>query len=217
MPTGTIVADNYIDDPDRTVAEMQVAMNGLFDYVRSIKDELAVLSRQEFRECAVLDPMELMPPRTIMMWPDSIATIPSGWALCDGTNGTPDMRGLFPVGAGGTYSPLATGGADSVQLTESQMPSHNHAASASTAGSHNHLSGTGDNPTYNHIYGAVSYGGTSYNRASTRASGEQYYSQTAGSHSHSITVSSKGGGQSHENRPPYRALSFIMRLPWSAT
>lgn len=40
MPTGTIVADDYIDNPNRTVTEVQVALNGLLDYVRSLKAEI---------------------------------------------------------------------------------------------------------------------------------------------------------------------------------
>lgn len=53
MPTGTIVADNYIDDPNRTVSEMQTAMNQHLDYTRSLKTELAGLSSTTIREAAV--------------------------------------------------------------------------------------------------------------------------------------------------------------------
>lgn len=40
-----------------------------------------------------------MMPGMIMIWYGSVATIPSGWALCDGTNGTPDLGGRFVFGA----------------------------------------------------------------------------------------------------------------------
>ena len=46
----------------------------------------------------------------IVAWYDSIANIPAGWQLCDGTNGTPDLRDRFIVGAGDTYDPDDTGG-----------------------------------------------------------------------------------------------------------
>jgi len=46
----------------------------------------------------------------IVIWPDSIASIPPGYALCDGNNGTPDLRNRFPIGAGNTYSPDDQGG-----------------------------------------------------------------------------------------------------------
>lgn len=50
------------------------------------------------------------PVGTIMPWSGAIVDIPSGWFLCDGNNGTPDLRNRFLVGAGGTYAPGATGG-----------------------------------------------------------------------------------------------------------
>lgn len=205
MPTGNIVADDYIDDPDRTVPEMQVAMNGLFDYVRSLKAEFASFRRQELGEAAVFAPAELVPPGVICMWSGSSVSIPEGWALCDGENGTPDMRGRFVVGAGGSYDPGDTGGANSVQLTEAQMPSHSHSGSTNTTGSHSH--------SITRVTGSVSSG----NYSLSGSAGALSYSGSAGNHSHSITTNTKGGNQSHENRPPYYALAYIMRLTWSAT
>ena len=46
----------------------------------------------------------------IVEWSGAIVDIPSGWSLCDGSNGTPDLRNRFVVGAGDTYAPDATGG-----------------------------------------------------------------------------------------------------------
>jgi len=46
----------------------------------------------------------------ILLWSGSVASIPSGWVLCDGTNDTPDLRNLFVIGAGDTYDPADTGG-----------------------------------------------------------------------------------------------------------
>lgn len=54
---------------------------------------------------------ELLPVGLIMLWSGSTATIPTGWALCNGSNGTPDLRDKFVVGAGSTYAVAATGGA----------------------------------------------------------------------------------------------------------
>lgn len=47
----------------------------------------------------------------IVLWYGSIANIPSGFVICDGNNGTPDLRDKFLVGAGSTYAVDATGGA----------------------------------------------------------------------------------------------------------
>lgn len=46
----------------------------------------------------------------IMLWSGFLATIPSGWRLCDGGGGTPNLRDRFIVGAGGAHSPGDTGG-----------------------------------------------------------------------------------------------------------
>ena len=53
----------------------------------------------------------LMPSRGIIMWSGTAADIPTGWALCDGTGGTPDLTDRFILGAGKTSQPGATGGA----------------------------------------------------------------------------------------------------------
>lgn len=80
----------------------------------------------------------LVPSGMVMLWPGSVATIPAGWVLCDGTNGTVDMRNAFIVGAGGTYTPSATGGAASVTATTTTAGAHNHTGADGSAGSHNH-------------------------------------------------------------------------------
>jgi hypothetical protein len=64
----------------------------------------------------------LVPAGVILLWSGSIASIPSGWNLCDGTNGTPDLRNRFVVAAGDTYAVGATGGADSVTLDATKSP-----------------------------------------------------------------------------------------------
>ena len=51
-----------------------------------------------------------VPSGGIIMWSGSIGSIPSGYYICDGTNGTPDLRDRFVVGAGNTYAVGNTGG-----------------------------------------------------------------------------------------------------------
>ena len=72
-----------------------------------------------------------VPSGVIVMWSGSIASIPAGWALCNGSNGTPDLRDRFVVGAGSTYAVGATGGANTVTLTTANLPSHTHSISGS--------------------------------------------------------------------------------------
>ncbi len=70
-----------------------------------------------------------VPVGSIIMWsgsPAQAALIPNNWRLCDGTNGTPDLRDRFIVGAGNTFDIGDTGGSSSVTLTASNIPEHSH-------------------------------------------------------------------------------------------
>ena len=59
----------------------------------------------------VSDALRCVVPRgCILLWSGSTSTIPGGWALCNGQNGTPDLRDRFVVGAGSTYAVAAKGG-----------------------------------------------------------------------------------------------------------
>ena len=60
----------------------------------------------------------------VIMWYGNVNNIPSGWALCNGQNGTPDLRDRFVVGAGSTYALGATGGAASANTSNAGGHSH---------------------------------------------------------------------------------------------
>ena len=181
-----------------------------------------------------------MPTGGIIMWSGTIATIPTGWALCDGTNGTPNLTGKFIVHAdadsSGTYNVGATGGANDVTLTTSEMPAHNHSGSTASAGSHTHSASTNSAGAHTHTTNIsfspdVDYFGNNISilnngQNGTNSVGGQstdFTSSTAGSHSHTVTVNSDGahthtvsvtntgGGSAHENRPPFYALAYIMK------
>ncbi len=140
-----------------------------------------------------------LPKGCIVMWSGAVAKIPTGWALCDGQNGTPDLLGRFVVAAGGTYSVGQTGGADSVVLSEAQMPSHTH--TMELAGEHTHViefAAAGSNPTY-----LAPDNGSNY-------TGSELTANAAGEHTH--TVNKTGSGTAHENRPPFYALCYIMKI-----
>ena len=167
-----------------------------------------------------------IPVGFIGMWSGAVNAIPTGWALCNGTNGTPDLRDRFIVGAGSTYAVGATGGAASVTLTEAQIPSHTHSITASTAsaGAHTHTATVTDpghshsvyydmGTTTNNANETVAASGSTFS-TSTAATGITVALSTEGAHTHSVTATaaSTGGGQSHENRPPYYALAYIMKV-----
>ena len=142
-----------------------------------------------------------IPSGLICMWSGS--TVPTGWALCNGTNGTPDLRNRFIVGSGSSYAIGTTGGSNTVTLTTAQMPSHTHtgstgSASASYKGKAGQMSSYMNNETGYPLMDDVGNQGTG--------------TISLGSHSHTLTIDSAGSGSAHENRPPYYALAFIMKL-----
>lgn len=163
----------------------------------------------------------------IVMWSGSADNIPEGWALCDGTNGTPDLRDRFIVGAGGEYAVGDTGGAKEVTLTTEQMPKHSHTGSTNSAGAHTHTGTTNTAGEHTHSYTRYSgitrvsqitlvanawIGTTTANTSSAGAHSHTLNINSAGAHTHTVTTNETGGGQPHENRPPYYALCFIMRV-----
>lgn len=154
-------------------------------------------------------PKALTPVGAIVMWSGAINAIPNGWSLCDGSNGTPDLRGKFIVGyhsGDADYNAIGDqGGAKQVTLTESQMPSHNHSGNTNSSGSHKHDVGNRNTSTPEHTDTTqTEWGGHTVNI------NQQVPTSYAGLHSHSFNTNNKGGSQPHENRPPYFTLAYIM-------
>lgn len=183
----------------------------------------------------------VLPYGMIVMWSGSVATIPTGWQLCNGSNNTPDLRNQFIVGAGSGYAVGATGGASSVSLSTGNMPAHTHSfnntTSTGVAGEHSHsLSITVSDPGHDHVFKGgnslggdqsiyVAYAGGAGAGVSYAGSGSIDHSTTGitasgganstGSHQHSISISgstgSNGSGNAFNILPPYYALCFIMK------
>lgn len=76
----------------------------------------------------------LLPAGCIIKWSGTLATIPAGWHLCDGTSGTPDLRDRFTVGAGITFTPGAVGGSSAISGTTSTAGSHSHGGTTGGGG-----------------------------------------------------------------------------------
>ena len=111
--------------------------------------------------------INFFPTGGIVLWSGSASNIPIGWALCDGSGGTPDLRNKFIIGAGSGFSVNSQGGSTSVSLSTSNLPSHSHSmssegnhshsGSSSGAGSHSH-SGTSGGANANHFHTANTSG-----------------------------------------------------------
>lgn len=140
-----------------------------------------------------------IPTGVIVMWSGSIASIPSGWYLCNGSNGTPDLRNKFVIGAYldsvGVANTTVTG-SNTLDggSKDSIVVSHTHTI---TDPGHSHLGAVytyyvGDNGSY----GAIS--GVNKGTATTTS--------TTG-----ISIDSTGSSGTNANLPPYYALAFIMK------
>jgi len=138
-----------------------------------------------------------LPTGTIVLWSGSIGSIPSGWVLCNGSNGTPDLRNRFIVGAGSTYAVDATGGsADAVVV------SHTHTAtSVVTDPGHLHSIGTIAVQAGSGSTSARQGGGAGSDNVNTNTTGITV----------ATTNNSTGVSGTNANLPPYYALCYIMK------
>ena len=162
------------------------------------------------------------------------STPPKGWLKCNGaavsrtdyavlfsvigttygagdgstTFNLPNFTDRFPVGAGDTYALNSKGGANTVTLNTNQIPAHTHGKSGAisggiTGGSHSH--------SMKNIWSDGSGSSSAYVMSSNRKL--QTRSTEAQTHTHNLPAhehTSVGGGQAHENRPPYIGINFII-------
>lgn len=131
----------------------------------------------------------------IAMWSGSAAVIPMGWGLCDGSNGTPDLRDKFIIGAGIHNTIGDTGGS-----RDSSPILHTHQGSATEAGEHFHEFG-----------GALAAAGGTTN-VGFRESSTGAVTELAGVHTHPLTINPTGIAGSGRNDPEYYTIAYIIRL-----
>jgi hypothetical protein len=143
------------------------------------------------------------PAGVIVLWSGSIGSIPAGWVLCNGSNGTPDLRNRFIVGAGSTYAVDATGGsADAIVVT------HNHTATSVVT-----------DPGHKHTFAETGFDGegvgsgksiVGYNDPEGPATVNHMNNATTGI-TVATTVANSGNSGTNANLPPYYALCYIMK------
>jgi hypothetical protein len=138
-----------------------------------------------------------IPTGMISLWYGSIGSVPLGWYLCDGTNGTPDLRDKFVVGAGSTYSVAATGGA-----ADAIVVSHNHTATSVVT-----------DPGHNHLAFSYSGGGIGVGTQQTNIANNQGQNTSTATTGITVATTNVAAGVSgtNANLPPYYALAYVMK------
>ena len=140
-----------------------------------------------------------VPSGGIILWSGSTGSIPATWFLCDGTNGTPDLRNSFVVGAGSTYAVNATGGtADAVVV------SHTHTATSTSVVT---------DPGHLHSINVVQGGGGGQDAPTRAQAGTQNTATATTGITVATTTTNNTAGVSgtNANLPPYYALAYIMK------
>jgi microcystin-dependent protein len=130
-----------------------------------------------------------VPVGAILMWSGAENALPPGWALCNGENGTPDLRDRFIVGSGANYAVGSTGGANTVTLTPGNLPA------------------------YTVLNTTVAFANSGQNVLTQGLQSNVRIRNTGPAQPHSHPLEARlppGGLQPLENRPPYYALAFIM-------
>lgn len=150
----------------------------------------------EFVQMTTIEEMtpHLMPKGAIVMWSGAITAIPKGWALCDGTNGTPNLSGRFIVGVGKSsdgdtdYQLNTTGGEEKVLLkaNECALPKHRHGLDPQKI----------QQGTKSSSVSVATMFGTG------GSSGSEYSNE----------YEKKSADSPHENRPPYYVLAYIIKI-----
>lgn len=179
-------------------------------------DTLPTFADVEAGDAATLLAAQL-PIGSIIMWHGLSSAIPSGWAICDGTSGTPDLRNKFVIGAGDAYALNDIGGsADAVVVN------HGHTASTNQQGSHYHAGGKlvmnadedSDGATGNTDFvlsGTITTNGT-INVTNVDSGIPRLYLPSDGLHAHTVTVTNTGVSGTGANLPPYHGLFYIKRV-----
>jgi len=161
-----------------------------------------------------------IPSGVIVMWSGEIKDIPSGWALCNGENDTPDLRDRFVLGAGDGYEPHEKGGSKTptvtaeTVLTDEQMSAHTHQVPVYVGG------GEYDRDVYA-AYAGFTHANSTISTMSSDEGGSQGHTHTiitrsaddnADTEDEASSVADDDADADDGFLPPYYALAYIMKL-----
>jgi microcystin-dependent protein len=172
-------------------------------------------------------PNPLVPTGAIVLWSGTL--IPMGWGLCDGTIyagfPSPDLRGRFIVGVdnapntqiifSGQYLVYPNGNA-SPSTAPSDGTTLNYGQIGNKGGENGHTLVLAESPSHTHNVSATITNGPFLQYSLMAPNGNFAFVPTGivATPSISISETSKGGNQIHENRPPYYVLAYIIKLPY---
>ena len=180
----------------------------------------------------------ILPFGSIIMWYGVSSNVPSGWQICDGTNGTPDLTNRFVIGADGDNGTTATtsitgtnaiigGSADATLVEHTHVGSSAAASGGTPSGNvavtvvdegHSHVISNQSNDEAGS--GKVAVGSNTpegedpvTNVAYTNISvAAEFLGDELAEHEHTLTINTAGSSASGMNLPPFRALYYIMKM-----
>jgi hypothetical protein len=208
--TGAVVADAAPANPVQGQLWFRTsAPIGLYTWVQDATSGAWKIASGEYS----------VPAGMIMIWSGLLTALPVGWKLCDGSNGTPNLKDKFVIGAGGNYAKDATGGKTAI----TEVPRHSHGAGTlaiGAAGGHTHTispsshthTGTqqGTKEAAIHVPGSTGLAGKITSGVTTGSVSLSL--STDGSHTHPLTgAPAEAGVASVDIMPPYYALAYIMK------
>lgn len=180
-----------------------------------------------------------LPRGIITMWSGATNAVPSGWALCDGNNGTPNLKDRFIVGAGQSYDVGNTGGnwtqtpsvwtnaagtgiqVAGTAINTSQMPWHTHSGSVGSDASiqvqDSIQSSSAGEWLADDSFGSIGWSPSPIRKPLKEFSASLSINGTGGSQPHYHGVTDNGhahtaAASAIDVRPPYYALAYIMKL-----
>lgn len=160
---------------------------------------------------------DIIPSGVIVMWSGSIASIPSGWYLCDGNNSTPDLRNKFIIAAnaddGGVAKTSITGSATQTGGSKDAIVvDHTHTmTSAGSASGTLNSAFLGDFGNFTSASGVFSLSQSYGNRSQGAAGTGSLGLATLSIPDHTHTINNTGSSGTNANLPPYYALAYIMK------
>lgn len=211
--------------PEGSVVELRLTAGSIGEIASQLTTDILAATR--------------LPRGIITMWAGATNAVPSGWALCNGNNGTPNLKDRFIVGAGQSYGVGNTGGnwtqtpsvwtnaagtginVAGTAITEAQMPWHTHSGSVGSNASiqvqDSIQSSSAGEWLADDSFGSIGWSPSPIRKPLKEFSASLSINGTGGNQPHYHGVTDNGhahtaAASAIDVRPPYYALAFIMKL-----